>query len=238
MSGIDQGILSKIQKLLNMTQENGASLQEAETAAAAAQRLMSQHRISMADLGTDNGEEIHNKNFLYAGERVIKWKSWLGKVLCEVNGCKMYIHHLGNGRGAGIQFQVIGRNSDIQIVTYFFNYLCNEIERLCKIEKDRHAGYGKTWTNSFKLGAATSIVNRLKQANKEVRSEVTSTALVKVDMRDAQVEAWAKKLKLRSSSKTVATNFDAEAYGSGVNAGNKIHLNKGMGGKSDPKQLA
>lgn len=237
MSSVDQSILSKVQKLLNMTQANGASIHEAETAAAAAQRLMTQHRISVADLGADTSEVIHNKNFLYAGERVVSWKSWLGVVLCEVNGCKMYIDH---SRG-GIQFQVIGRDSDIQIVTYFFNYLVNEIERLCKIEKAKHRGSGKTWTNSFKMGATNSIASRLKQADKEVRAaavSASSTALVKVDMKDAEVAAWAEKnLKLRQSSAQANIKLNTSAYNSGAEAGNKIQLNKGMGGKSDPKLL-
>lgn len=230
----DQSILFKVQKLLNMTQANGASIHEAEIAAAAAQRLMTQHRISVADLGRDTGESIHNKNFLYAGERVVTWKSSLGLVLCEVNGCKMYIQHTQSG----IQFQVIGRDSDIQIVTYFFNYLCNEIERLSKVEKVKHGGHGKTWTNSFKMGATNSIISRLKQANKAVRAETTSsTALVKVDMKDAEVVAWAKdNLKLRSTAKPTVS-LDGSAYNRGRDAGNKIQLNKGVGGKTEPKQL-
>jgi hypothetical protein len=112
---------------------------------------------------------------------------------------------------------------------------------MCKIEKDNHAGYGKTWTNSFKMGAASSITTRLKQASNEVKRAAvaqSSTALVKLDRRDADVDLWAEQnLKLKPSVKS-NVSLDGGAYNSGQKAGNKIQLNKGIGGKSDPKQLS
>lgn len=231
---MEEAVLSKIQKLLNMTQANGASVHEAEVAAAAAQRLMTQHRISVSDLKPYKEEEISNKRFIYSGERVVQWKSWLGQVIAEVNGCKTYIGYENgirkNGReGHLIKIRVIGRDSDVQIVDYFFNYLVREVERFCKALNN---GRGKTWSNSFKMGATRAIVDRLRAAHEQVKTESGSQAIVKLDMRQAEIDEWAKKLNLRDVKNASNINWNANAYIKGKEIGEKIQLNKGVSGKT------
>lgn len=230
-------IIDKVRKLLNMTVEAGCTINEAASAYKQAQKLIVQHRISVSDLNEGNDEEITNKHYLYKGERVVHWKSRLASVLCHVNGAKMYYNNKyeqrKNGRiGNVVYYQVIGRDSDVQVIDYFFKYLTNEIERLCKEEQRRNPGEGKSFSDSFKKGAADKIIQRLYEAVKEVRDESTSTSIVKVDMRDAEVQKWAKeKLNLKSSNLHATAN-DARGYYAGVLAGAKISLNKGVSGST------
>ena len=47
-------IIAKIRKLLEMTQENGASENEAMVAALKAQKLMAEYNLNIADITTEN----------------------------------------------------------------------------------------------------------------------------------------------------------------------------------------
>ncbi len=226
-------IISKINHLLNKTVDNGCSVAESASAAKIAQQLLTQYRLSYADLSIKS-ESIHKDDEpLYSGQRLISWKDSLACVLCEVNGCKAY--SLRNYKGAS--FRLVGRDSDIQIVRYFFNYLSTEVERLCKHAMQNGNGSGKTWSNNFKHGAVAAICERLKEGNKEVIEANDCQAIVKLSMKDDELKKWVKdNLKLgKPPVRTMA--YDLNGYGEGVAAGKKINLNKGIGGKSDNKLL-
>lgn len=58
-------IIAKIRKLLNMTQENGASENEAIMAALKAQKLMAEYNINIADIETcDDSMTIIEESFV------------------------------------------------------------------------------------------------------------------------------------------------------------------------------
>ena len=235
---VPDSILSKLQGLLSKTVDAGCSVQEEATAAAIAQKLLTQYKLTVADLGgLDNGEKINDDTSLYIGNRKVTWKAYLAGTICDVNGCKLYFHWSyagwsGQRAKRQVSFRVIGRNSDIEVVAYFFNYLTNKVEQLCKQAMRRGDGVGKRWSNSFKLGAAEVLCTRLREAAAEAREISTSTAIVKVDTRDAEVQKWAEEnLKLRSSTRTISV-IDPDAFATGVAAGRSINLVKGVGGGS------
>ena len=235
----NEAIIDKVRKLLNMTEDKGCSVAEAASAAALAQKLLSEHRLSVADLGEAPGmeEKIHNDSFLYEGERIVHWKSDLASTICNVNGCKMYYSNRYGTRASGrygnlLRYQIIGRDSDIAVVTYFFNYLTAEIDRLANQAQRNGQGRGKTWSNSFKHGASLEVCQRLHLSNKEVRVAASnSTALVKLDNKDEEVSNWAEKnLELKKTPRK-DSNLDYGAYRQGREAGAGIALNKGLGGE-------
>ncbi len=242
-----QSVIEKIQKLLKLAECKGAGVGEAANAAAAAQKLMTEYRISVADIGEAPGteEQINNNYSIFQGERIIHWRSQLATSVCAANGCKMYYNYSNagfrNGRAVKeVQFRVVGRDSDIQIVDYFFKYLCNEIERLAAFEMAFNRGRGKSWSDSFKKGAAVEVSRRLLEANQQAKraaSQNNSTALVKLDQRDADVQRWMRNnLNLRAAT-TKSSLKDSGAFNRGREAGSKIQLNKGMGSGKGPKLL-
>lgn len=228
---MNEEILDKIQKLLNMTVANGASLNEAANAAKIAQKLLLEHQLTVADLSNDKAskEKIHDDSFLFEGQRVIHWKASLAVAVCKVNGCKVYTKHVTHTR---LRYAVIGRDSDIEICKYFYDYLSNEIERLCKQAMACGYGTGKTWSNCYKQSAVKAVTENLYDAQKEVRAANTgTTAMVKVDMKAEEVELWAKQnLKLKSQKSYYRVDNDARTLG--YQAGKKISLSKGIGGKT------
>jgi uncharacterized protein YnzC (UPF0291/DUF896 family) len=241
---MSEAIITRINHLLNKTEANGCSVAEAAAAAKIAQQLLSQYRLTVADLSTN--EDIHNESDpLFVGARRIHWKDKLANCLATVNGCKAYVdtvptyRHGRANHGNQIYCRLIGRDSDIQIVRYFFTYLEREIEIMCKATMKRGYGSGKTWSNSFKNGAADAICDRLREANREVREvaqENNSMALVKLDLRDAEIDKWAQENKLRFKAPPAKMVFvDSSVYGQGTRAGKNINLNKGITGKGEKK---
>ena len=238
----NNSIIEKINALLNKTTENGCSVEESATAAKLAQKLLTEYKLSTSDLSVD-AESVHNNaKPLVVSQRLTHWKSWIANALCQTNGCKAYtnrnktIEVNKKGRAHWVskcELRIIGRDSDIEIVRYFFEYLTNEIERLCKQAMAEGHGTGKTWANNFKSGATNAVTTRLKEGYQEVRNEHSnSTAIVKLDARDVEVQKWvSENLKLSKGYRSYAS-ADYDAFYQGQRAGKSISLNKGLGSKS------
>lgn len=236
-----QEIISRINALLNKTVENGCTVEEAASAAKIAQQLLTQHRLTVADLSTSE-EKIHNNSEpLFVGKRKIHWKDKLAFGISASNGCKIYFHTVTVYRPGRVRYghevhcRIIGRDSDIQIVTYFFHYLEREIENLCKLAMKRGEGSGKTWSNSFKNGAADAVCRRLKEANQVTRTG-NSTAIIKLNSMDEAVETWADKNLNLKPAPTKYVNYN-DGYDNGKRAGENISLNRGISRTNQAKQL-
>ena len=248
MANVSDGIIHRINSLLNKTVENGCTVAEAASAAAVAQRMLTQHRLTVADLSVagESNEDIHNNaQPLYAGQRRVHWKDKLANTLSIANGCRAYVDLRPVFRGGRncneIFFRIIGRDSDIKIVRYFFEYLTREIDNLCKCAMGCGEGAGKSWSNSFKNGATDAVCARIEEANREVRQEASvnnCTALVKLENKDDAVDKWVgDHLKLKKSP-VKRVRYTSSAYVSGKLAGGRINLNKGLAGEKTTKRLA
>ena len=224
-------IINKIKNLLNKTTENGCTVEEAASAIALAQKLISRHNLSMMDIETAEEEVIANFGAVPGseGQRISTWKSALANVLANNNSCRVYIHSFRDmNRGLHQQINIIGRDSDVQIVNYMFHYISREIERMCKIAIVVNNGEGKTWTNNFKIGAVSAIDEKLKQVKTEVRSEAVGTALIRLDQRDKAVELFMNKSLNLKAKAPIKYRGDADAFNSGYEAGSKIQANVGL----------
>lgn len=239
---LNEKIVDKVKKLLRLAES--ADVNEAATAAAAAQRLMENHRIdqAMIDLDGDEGdgvedEEIENLHDdpLEASGRLGRWKSQLAMAIASINGCRIYLGRGYKDGTAQTTLCIVGRPSDVASVRYLFAYLSGEIERLCKLQG---RGLGRTWANSFRMGAVHTVRKRLREAQQKARQEARAklkgkgtTALVKldkalarVDERAKEVEAWMKKNMRLSSARSSASRRDWGAYAAGKRAGDSIDL--------------
>ena len=82
-------IIEKIKKLLNMTQENGASENEAIVAALRAQKLMAEYNINVADIETsDDSTTIVEESFVCGKNN--KWKVRLAAIIAKNFRCRVY----------------------------------------------------------------------------------------------------------------------------------------------------
>jgi len=236
-------IVERIKKLLELSKHNNSSA-EAAAAAGLAQELMFKHQIGEADLTVTEEartpeeiveEAVHTEK----GRQRNVWKSALAHAVAQGFGCEMYY-----SRYPEIQFKVFGLKSAVQTVNYVFGYLNLEITRLCA---EAGKGQGRTWQNSFRLGAVAELRERLQQQRREqgayvaakTVAEPTSTALALYKTEEERVEsAWketSKRIGLRAGRRT-RTRSDYSAYSRGREAGASISLNAGRGGLPASKQ--
>jgi hypothetical protein len=245
MSKDQEKIVDRIKKLLRLAESSNAN--EAANAAGQAQRLMEQHRIdqAMIDVNDEDADDEPDEPIsdeyepLETSGRLAQWKISLATGIARVNGCRCYIGSIYKGVKRGrYQYDhtlnLIGRPSDVTTVSYLFSYLVKEIERLVKLNGK---GRGRTWNNSYRLGAVSAINTRMRegkdQARKEARAKLEgdSTALVKMDQAlarmdalELELEAWIEEnmnLRARQGS---SSRRDWGAFAQGQKDGRNIDL--------------
>ena len=226
-------MLDKIRKLLELSKHN-SNVHEASAAAARAQALMEEHRITEAMIDAmevQHGrvaptEEIVLETLEEGTKRYIDpWKWQLAQTLCYVNGCEYIEWQQKNIR----HMRILGHPSDIQTVRYLFQYLTLEILRLCQegakdeleamsdpegdafLRPEKRGDELLKWRNSFKLGAKDEICKRLGEAKRAAREAVWKKATDMVLVRDAMAiidnrhEAVKKDLERRKFGKSKAS---------------------------------
>lgn len=209
-----------------MTIENGCTVNEAASAAKLAQKLLLEHKLSIADI--EEQSEISEFLLDDFNERAITWRSYLATVVCEANSTACFVSNSWHNGAKKCSLRIVGKPNDVEIAKYFYLHLSSEIERLCKFYMASGAGTGKTWSNSFKLGAAKAIADKLAEAKKEVIITASSSAIVRLDGELAVVKDWlTQKVKLKKGKPSHFT-CDNSAYSSGYKAGKNISLNKAI----------
>jgi len=217
-------ILEKVKRLLSLS-NNNTNVNEAASAFKAAQRLLSEHRLSMADIDglTDEDAIGVDDDGLYVGKRAITWKGQLGIGIAQCNGCDVYWCHVAGGKKS---LKAVGRQSNIDIVRWLYRSVSAQIDWLCKSAMLHQGSGGKTFSNSFRLGAVSAVIVRLKEAKKEVEQAYDGThALVLVKNQDAAVKQFMGTLGLRK--RQVNSRYNGNAYNQGKSAGGRVNLSRG-----------
>jgi len=242
---MDNAIVNKIRKLLELSRNN-TSPEEAAIAAARAQEMMFKYSIGEADL--DLGEETGPEDIVETvmGEdgkkKMETWRSMLGRSVAESLGCKLFTRRF-RGAMKGIRLQIVGPTSAVQTANYLFMYLCHEMDRLAD-EAHKNSGTlveARRYKNSFRLGAVEIVAKRLDAQraaqNEYVRGKLAAgeqtPGLVLFKTNEERVADFMKNYKIKSGPK-VNLNIDPAAYVSGREAGAGISLSntgKALGGR-------
>ena len=227
-------IIEKVRRLLALAESDNVN--EAANAAAAAQRLMVEHRIDTAALAVESGEEdepIENDTLFSAAKK----ETWLGILASGVaasNGAECYWKKTYEGSF----LHIVGTTDMVKTTRYMFEHLRREIDRLCKAAG---SGKGRGFQNSFRLGAASTLSFRVRSAAKEQRREQRtvaaskgSSALVRIDNALARMDL--DKLRVRGAlpstlrkAKAVRAS-DACGYEEGQRAAAQVEVELGRGG--------
>lgn len=226
-----EAIGEKIKKLLALA-ANNPSQAESASALAKAQALMTEHKIEQATLenSAPNEEDIFSGLGAEEGVTGAYWKVTLASALGYANGVFIY----KSGKTIGL----VGKKSNIQTLTYMFQYCLSEIERLSKANCK---GLGHSYANDFKRGCVSAISEaiRLERANLERRMReqaaavngergliVLNNAIAKInrDFDLAKQAAYSPKsgLKLRAGSYS-GTRIKTSGFGEGQKAGASIY---------------
>lgn len=233
-----QNIIERINKLRALSKSD--NINEASAAAAAANKLIDQHRLSESELETDTSEKeliIKDDKPLYECARMTQWRSTLAGILAKHYSCAIY-----NSTGFRLnRYTLVGRKSDIDIVHYMYAWLSTEIERLSasaskgkKFDRSR----GRIFAGSFSYGAVEGIAQQLNASRKEAAVDASATALVKLEARHAEAEAMLRKLVPKLSGGGEKKVFiNQNAYDAGVITGKNIHLGAKLSEASGVKLL-
>lgn len=220
-------IIAKVQKLLALA--NSSNANEAASAAAAANRLIDQYRLSEADIATDSVEidpMMEDDHFIYETGRIIPWKQSLVTVIAGHYGCAVFNSvTYPTGRKVS-RFKLVGRKSDIAIVNYMFSYLSTECMRLC--EKEAY-GQGKVFAASYCAGFVAGIRQQLSESRKEAEKVATSTAIVAINNRQKEAADFMNSLyRLKSVKGGSSARTDYGAFSAGMRQGRNTHLGSGL----------
>lgn len=229
-------ILQRIQALLALAKSSNEH--EAQAAATEATRLMMKHRLSEADVAdaASAKEPIGYHEPLYAGPRRCAWKDLVGQAIALANGCRTASWRTERGYA---ELRILGRSSDVTVVRHIFTWVTLAAERLVRktqppTQLARLCGVRK-WRSSWLRGFANGLEKQLLRVRAEVRAEAVSTALVRVNGQDAEVEkAFRATPGLRTI--TYSSRSVASAFREGEREGESLHLGKTIGTPS-PKLL-
>lgn len=249
---MNEKIIDKIRKLLRLAESSDVN--EAATAAGAAQRLMEAHQIDQAmvaledeDAPTGSGEDEPIRQFddeeaLHVWARLASWKLQLTWAVASVNGCRTFQGYTWDkSKGRSMRtIGIVGRPSDVATVRYLCTYLLAEIDRLCK---SASGGKGRTWANCFRLGAVHEVRRRLQEAKRRARMEARAKlqgnikalvrldkALANIDGRCEEIDAWMKEHMNIYAASSSRYRSDVGGWMEGREAGTQIDL--GSGGAS------
>jgi hypothetical protein len=173
---IDAPILERVRKLLALA--SSPNVHEAASAAAMAQALIERHRLqSWLDARDEPSRDPIEDGLdapLEVARKVRTWKRVLAAALADANGCIAYTRVHGEDEA----IIVAGRAVDRQAVVELWGWLVKRIEWL---SATHGAGRSRKWHDSFRVGAATAVGERLASVATEVRGEHGARELVVVD---------------------------------------------------------
>lgn len=209
-------IIEKIRKLLNMTQENGASENEAMMAALKAQKLMAEYNINIADIETcDDSMTIIEESFVCG--KGDKWKVRLAAIIANNFRCKTYF--IGKS-----QVVFYGYESDAKIALDVFKFLFttgNKLADRCYYEYYKKGENTRGVKNTFLLGFCQGINDVLgKQC----------VALMIVTPEEVKKSFDEKTANWKTVQSTLKTNNDIRAFEKGREEGKTLANSRSIEG--------
>lgn len=235
-----QDIIEKVQKLRALSRSS--NLNEAQNAAAVAEKLIAQYRLSEAELSAEKKISepiIEASQYLYESGRVTRWKKLLALRLASHYGVYTFNNADYSGGRKKSQYVMIGRETDIQILQYNYEYLVREITDLCDLCILSFSRGVSVERNSFCEGAVDGIMEKLREEKGNVEKQATSAALVILNNKKAEAETFAHKKydDLKTTKSYSYGQRDYASYSKGKSMGSNIQINSGLGGGSTSKLL-
>ena len=238
-------ILTRIKKLLDLS-HNAGSEEEAASAADRAQAMMAEYEIGEAELALVSGGARSKEKIIDAkleperprrGKRVT-WRDALAHAVARSYGCRSYWW--------GPDVYIYGRESAVQAVRYTTAYLQREVDSLAKAAWTQSVEAGiadafevRSWKNSFRVGCAAAISERLAQKvsdEKRARraavaaagSKIKADAMAIVEGDEDEVEQrYQKRMSGAKAHRGGGLGSSSEGYHAGAEAGRRASLGGG-----------
>ena len=198
-------VIEKIKKLLAMTEENGASENEAMVAALKAQKLMAEYNLTVADIGDESTSQTIIEESVECGLGD-KWKYKLANIVARNFCCKTFIV----GKRTIVFY---GYEKDAKIAADVFKFLFNTGNKLadkCYYEYYKKGEPTKGVKNTYLVGFCEGINEVLgKQC----------TALMIVVPKEVKESFDEMSRNWKNVSNSLSMNYDANAYKKGKSDG-------------------
>lgn len=229
MANLNEKIIDKINKLLAMGNDSGASETERETALRQAHSLLAKHNLQMVDLKAKD-----DRGQLAVLAKKHSWAKFTAMAIAELFFCE----YLVGSSNANYAYHIfVGREDNAKVAIALYMYCVKSMMKQARLHKQRSfSDQPYKAEMDFLKGAARAIqenANKLKEAKQaEMNAENgTGTSLVLADYYKQEQEANKKwtdenmqvKEKMIRSKASRTEDFVAGAiYGASVNLGTGI----------------
>lgn len=235
-AGPDPAIITRIQNLLKMTEENGCTENEAAVALQHAYRLMQKHNLEMADVETTSRHYVTEEEAdpgLDFG-RPQAWAPPIASALARLYGLVV----ISRGRPYGRKSVVfIGEPTNAKTASVQFLWIIEQAKRLVKARWDaqpRRDGSGYTlFENSYFVGFKEGIIYQIallireREARTAGEDDKRMTAIVAVRNQEAEEYMKEQYPDLGKAAKARAPRaINPSAYVSGATDGMKATLDR------------
>jgi len=241
-----ESILKRIQKLLKMSIENGASENEAMLAADKAQKLLQEHNLSISDLKDEDQVEPMDSEDVEVDRDL--WKGYIRNATAKLYFCKTYTTMKLDRHYKRIKvITFVGRKSNRMVATEMCKYFINTIDRLA-IEEFKAVPGNRASINrmshAFKQGAASRLSKRLEDKYNEIVPDYIPQGNpdglpVLYKNEQMAITKWLeqKGIRLRSAKSRMSIR-DRVAYSRGSEKANGIGLNTQVNDRTKSRMLA
>ena len=241
-----ESILKRIQKLLKLSVENGASENEAMQAADKAQKLLQEHNLSISDLKDEDQVEPMDSEDVEVDRDL--WKGYIRNATAKLYFCKTYTTMKLDKHYRKVKvITFVGRKSNRLVATEMCKYFINTIERLTaeefKAVPGSRASINKM-SHAFKQGAASRLSRRLEDKYIEIVPAYIPQGNpdglpVLYKNEQMAITKWLeqKGIRLRSSKSRMSIR-DRVAYSRGSEKANGIGLNTQVNDRTKSRMLS
>ena len=240
-----ESVLKRIQKLLKMSTENGASENEAMLAADKAQKLLQEHNLSIADLKDEDQVEPMDSEDVEVDRDL--WKGYIRNATAKLYFCKTYTTMKLDTHYKRVKvITFVGRKSNRMVATEMCKYFINTVERLAD-EEFREVPGSRAAINkmahAFKQGAASKLSSRLRKRYEEIAPEYIPQGNpdglpVLYKNEQMAITKWLEDQGIRLRSAKSSMNIrDRVAYSRGSEKGNGIGINTQINARTKSRML-
>jgi hypothetical protein len=230
-----EDIIKKIQKLLAVSKDKGASENEAMMAADMAQKLLQAHNLSLGEIkNNENVEPINKESFEV--ERDV-WRGWIRNATAKLYYCTTYSSSKLDELYRRVKVTVfVGRESNRIVAKHMSDYFIETVERLADKEFEKVPGNRSEvnrMKHAFKQGCASRLSQRLRDKYAESNKPVEYTGIDNPDNlplsyknEEKAVVEWLENQGIKLVSKSTRFSVrDRVAFGRGSEKANDIGLN-------------
>ena len=241
-----ESILKRIQKLLKMSTENGASENEAMLAADKAQKLLQEHNLSIADIKDDSQAEPIDSEDTEVDRDL--WKGYIRNATAKLYFCTTYTTMKLDTHYKRVKvITFVGRKSNRMVATEMCKYFINTVDRLAAEEFKEVPGNRAAinrMAHAFKQGAASKLSARLRERYEEIAPEYIPQGnpdglpvLYKNEQKAITTWLEQKGIRLRSAKSRMSIR-DRVAYSRGSEKGDGIGINTQIHARTKSRMLS